>query len=260
MAQSPVVDEGLGKRPMWSSGRRASLSSTRPATHPYPAGTWGGSSRIRGETHCTRLHHGIREGARWRRDPRARASRLGFAPRGRGGEEVIWGLTCGRWRPWARPGAAVPAPGRPPTVRCSVAGRVVGTWPAELAGPELTEPLDRAAYRYLHSGSCRAATSVYPTWRAFCSAPIGGSGPTTGERRTTGSCRPDEAASGQRLAARPYRVFMRRENERVGQSARTRWRVLPASDGRSELAAAEYWSTLAYRSVRGRQPPPGAVD
>ena len=59
----------------------------------------------------------------------------------------------------------------------------------DLAGPELTEPLARAAYRPCTSGSCRCRTSwpVYPTHGAgsFCAAPAGDERTTTigAERR-----------------------------------------------------------------------------
>ena len=124
-----------------------------------------------------------------------RASRLGFAHRGLDdGEEVdLGGL---RLRALATPGHApehvsyllLDAAGR---WRCSVAGpcwsaRVART---DLAGPELTEPLARAAYRSLHRRllSLPDELAVYPTHGAgsFCAAPAGDARTTTigAERR-----------------------------------------------------------------------------
>jgi hydroxyacylglutathione hydrolase len=109
----------------------------------------------------------------------------------------------------------------------------------DLAGPELTEPLARAAYRSLHQRllSLPDELGVYPTHGAgsFCSAPIGGERTTTigAERRHNRLlAAPDEDAFVAQLLASfgsypPY--FLRlRERNRVGpELLGPDWRVLP---------------------------------
>jgi hydroxyacylglutathione hydrolase len=109
----------------------------------------------------------------------------------------------------------------------------------DLAGPELTEPLARAAYRSLHQRllSLPDALAVYPTHGAgsFCSAPIGGKRTTTigAERRHNRllAARDEDAFVAELLAGfgsyPPY--FLRlRERNRVGPELLGRdWRGLP---------------------------------
>ena len=109
----------------------------------------------------------------------------------------------------------------------------------DLAGPELTEPLARAAYRSLHGRllSLPDELAVYPTHGAgsFCAAPAGDQRTTTigAERRHNRLlAAPDEDAFVAQLLASfgsypPY--FLRlRERNRVGPELLGRdWRVLP---------------------------------
>jgi rhodanese-related sulfurtransferase len=109
----------------------------------------------------------------------------------------------------------------------------------DLAGPELTEPLARAAYRSLHKRflSLPDDLAVYPTHGAgsFCSAPVGGERTTTigAERRHNRLlAAPDEDAFVAQLLAGfgsypPY--FLRlRDRNRVGPELLGRdWQVLP---------------------------------
>jgi rhodanese-related sulfurtransferase len=109
----------------------------------------------------------------------------------------------------------------------------------DLAGPELTEPLARAAYRSLHQRllSLPDGLAVYPTHGAgsFCATPAGDQRTTTigAERRHNRLlAAPDEDAFVAQLVAGfgsypPY--FLRlRERNRVGPKLLGRdWRVLP---------------------------------
>ena len=109
----------------------------------------------------------------------------------------------------------------------------------DLAGPELTEPLARAAYRSLHGRllSLPDELAVYPTHGAgsFCAAPAGDQRTTTigAERRHNRLlAAPDEDAFVAQLLASfgsypPY--FLRlRERNRVGPELLGRdWKVLP---------------------------------
>ena len=124
---------------------------------------------------------------------------------------------------------------------CSAAGRCWSGTVArtDLAGPELTEPLARAAYQSLHQRllSLPDELAVYPTHGAgsFCSAPVGGERTTTigAERRYNRLlAAPNEDAFVAQLLAGfgsypPY--FLRlRERNRVGPELLTAdWRVLP---------------------------------
>jgi len=114
----------------------------------------------------------------------------------------------------------------------------------DLAGPELTEPLARAAYRSLHQRllALPDELAVYPTHGAgsFCAAPVGDEQTTTTTTTTVGAERghnrllaaPDEDAFVVELLAGfgsypPY--FLRlRERNRVGpELLGADWRVLP---------------------------------
>ena len=174
-----------------------------------------------------------------------RASRLGFAHRGlEDGEEVdLGGLTL---RALATPGHApehvsylLLDAGRPEAL-FSGGALLVGTVArTDLAGPELTEPLARAAYRSLHQRLLQLPDelAVYPTHGAgsFCSAPVGGERTSTigAERRHNRLLTaPDEDAFVAQLLASfgsypPY--FLRlRERNRVGPGLLgPDWRVLP---------------------------------
>jgi rhodanese-related sulfurtransferase len=108
----------------------------------------------------------------------------------------------------------------------------------DLAGPELTEPLARAAYRSLHQRLLHLPDelAVYPTHGAgsFCAAPVGGQRTTTigAERRHNRLlAAPDEDAFVVQLLAGfgsypPY--FLRlRDRNRVGpELLGSAWRVL----------------------------------
>ena len=174
-----------------------------------------------------------------------RASRLGFAHRGlEDGEEVdLGGLTL---RVLATPGHApehvsyLLQDDSQPQAVFSGGALLVGTVArTDLAGPELTEPLARAAYQSLHQRLLPLPDelSVYPTHGAgsFCAAPVGGGRTTTigAERRHNRLlAAADEDAFVPELLAGfgsypPY--FLRlRERNRVGPELLSRdWRVLP---------------------------------
>jgi hydroxyacylglutathione hydrolase len=174
-----------------------------------------------------------------------RASRLGFPHRGlEDGEEVdLGGLTL---RALATPGHApehvsylLLDDGRPQAL-FSGGALLVGTVArTDLAGPELTEPLARAAYRSLHRRllSLPDDLGVYPTHGAgsYCSAPGGDERTTTigAERRHNRLlAAPDEDTFVAELLAGfgsypPY--FLRlRDRNRVGpELLGPHWRVLP---------------------------------
>jgi hydroxyacylglutathione hydrolase len=117
-----------------------------------------------------------------------------------------------------------------------LAGTVART---DLAGPELTEPLARAAYRSLHGQllSLPDELAVYPTHGAgsFCATPVGGERTTSigAERRHNRLlAAPDEDTFVTELLASfgsypPY--FLRlRERNRVGPELLSAdWRILP---------------------------------
>jgi hydroxyacylglutathione hydrolase len=247
----PVVDEGLG-----NSAYVVELGDGRalvvdPARDPAPYLELARWRRLRiayaVETH---LHADFLTGSRELAAAGAqvlapRASRLGFAHRGlEDGEEVdLGGFTL---RALATPGHApehasylLVDDGRPQAL-FSGGALLVGTVArTDLAGPELTEPLARAAYQSLHQRllSLPDDLGVYPTHGAgsFCAAPAEGERTTTigAERRHNRLLTaPNEDAFVAELLAGfgshpPY--FLRlRERNRVGPELLGRdWRVLP---------------------------------
>jgi hydroxyacylglutathione hydrolase len=248
----PVVDEGLGNSAYvveLGDGRALVID---PARDPSPYLELARWRRLRiayaAETH---LHAdfltgsrelGVAEGAQVLAP---RASRLGFAHRGlEDGEEVdLGGLTL---RALATPGHApehvsylLLDGGRPQALFSGgtlLVGIVART---DLAGPELTEPLARAAYQSLHQRLLPLPDelAVYPTHGAgsFCAAPAGDQRTTSigAERRHNRLlAAPDEDSFVTELLASfgtypPY--FLRlRERNRVGPELLGRdWKVLP---------------------------------
>jgi len=248
----PVVDEGLGNSAYvveLGDGRALVVDPSRDAT-PYLELARRRRLQIAyaAETH---LHADFLTGSRelaaaaGARVLAPRASRLGFAHRGlEDGEEVdLGGLTL---RVLATPGHApehvsylLLDDGRPLAL-FSGGALLVGTVArTDLAGPELTEPLARAAYRSLHQRLLQFPDDlqVYPTHGAgsFCAAP--GESPRTttigAERRHNRLlAAPDEDAFVAELLAGfgsypPY--FLRlRDRDRIGpELLGPAWRVLP---------------------------------
>jgi hydroxyacylglutathione hydrolase len=248
----PVVDEGLG-----NSAYVVELGDGRalvadPARDPTPYLRLARWRRLRiayaVETH---LHADFLTGSRelaaagGAQVLAPRASRLGFAHRGlEDGEEVdLGGLTL---RVLATPGHApehvcylLLDAGRPLALFSGGGLLVGGVARTDLAGPGLTEPLARAAYRSLHQRLLPLPDelAVYPTHGAgsFCSAPVGGERTTTigAERRHNRLLTvPDEDTFVAELldgfgSYPPY--FLRlRERNRVGpELLGPDWRVLP---------------------------------
>jgi hydroxyacylglutathione hydrolase len=247
----PVVDEGLGNSAYvveLGDGRALVIDPARDPTPYLELARW---RRLRiayaAETH---LHADFLTGSRELAAADSaqilapRASRLGFAHRGlEDGEEVdLGGLTL---RVLATPGHApehvsylVLDAGRPVAL-FSGGALLVGTVArTDLAGPELAEPLARAAYRSLHERllSLPDELAVYPTHGAgsFCAAPSGDERTTTigAERRHNRLlAAPDEDGFVAELLAGfgsypPY--FLRlRERNRVGpELLGADWRVL----------------------------------
>jgi hydroxyacylglutathione hydrolase len=248
----PVVDEGLG-----NSAHLVELGDGRalvidPARDPTPYLELARWRRLQiayaAETH---LHADFLTGSRELvADDDAqilapRASRLGFAHRGlEDGEEVdLGGLTL---RVLATPGHApehvsyLLLDGARPLALFSGGALLVGTVArTDLAGPELTEPLARAAYQSLHQRLLPLPDdlAVYPTHGAgsFCAAPVGGERTTSigAERRHNRLlAAPDEDTFVTALLASfgsypPY--FLRlRERNRVGPELLSAdWRILP---------------------------------
>ena len=248
----PVVDEGLGNSAYvveLGDGRALVID---PARDPTPYLELAGWRRLQiayaAETH---LHADFLTGSR---ELAAAAgtqvlaphdSRLGFTHRGlEDGEEVdLGGLTL---RALATPGHApehvsyLLLDGRRPLALFSGGALLTGTVArTDLAGPELTEPLARAAYQSLHQRllSLPDELGVYPTHGAgsFCAAPAGDERTTTigAERRRNRllAARDEDAFVAQLLAGfgsyPPY--FLRlRERNRVGPELLGRdWKVLP---------------------------------
>jgi glyoxylase-like metal-dependent hydrolase (beta-lactamase superfamily II)/rhodanese-related sulfurtransferase len=248
----PVVDEGLGNSAYvveLGDGRALVID---PARDPTPYLDLAGWRRLQiayaAETH---LHADFLTGSR---ELTAAAgtqvlaphdSRLGFTHRGlEDGEEVdLGGLTL---RALATPGHApehvsyLLLDGRRPLALFSGGALLAGTVArTDLAGPELTEPLARAAYRSLHQRllSLPDELGVYPTHGSgsFCAAPAGDQRTTTigaERRRNRLLAAPDEDAFVAQLLAGfgsypPY--FLRlRERNRVGPELLGRdWKVLP---------------------------------
>jgi hydroxyacylglutathione hydrolase len=247
----PVVDEGLGNSAyVVELGDRRALV-VDPARDPAPYLELARWRRLQiayaAETH---LHADFLTGSRELTAAAGaqilapRASRLGFTHRGlEDGEEVDLGGFA--LRVLATPGHApehvsyLLLDGVRPLALFSGGALLVGTVArTDLAGPELTEPLARAAYRSLHQRLLSLPElGVYPTHGAgsFCAAPAGGERTTTigAERRHNRLlAAPDEDAFVAQLLAGfgsypPY--FLRlRDRNRVGPELLTRdWKVLP---------------------------------
>jgi hydroxyacylglutathione hydrolase len=248
----PVVDEGLGNSAYLvelGEGRALVIDPARDPTPYLELARW---RRLRvafaAETH---LHADFLTGSRELVQASGaevlapRASRLGFAHRGlEDGEEVdLGGL---KLRALATPGHApehvsylLLNDGRPQAL-FSGGALLVGTVArTDLATPELTEPLARAAYRSLHQRLLRLPDelAVHPTHGAgsFCSAPVGGERTTTigAERRHNRLlAAPDEDTFVAQLLAGfgsypPYFLRLRNRN-RLGPELLGRdWRALP---------------------------------
>jgi hydroxyacylglutathione hydrolase len=248
----PVVDEGLGNSAYvveLGDGRALAVDSARDPTPYLELARWRRLQIAYSvETH---LHADFVTGSRELAAAAGAgvlapaASRLRFTHRGlEDGEEVdLGGLTL---RVLATPGHApehvsylLLDGGRPLALFSGGALLVGAVARTDLAGPELTEPLARAAYRSLHQRLLPLPDdlAVYPTHGAgsFCSAPIGAERTTTigAERRHNQLlAAPDEDAFVAQLLASfgsypPY--FLRlRERNRVGpELLGPDWRVLP---------------------------------
>jgi hydroxyacylglutathione hydrolase len=248
----PVVDEGLGNSAYvveLGDGRALAVDPARDPTPYLELARW---RRLQiayaAETH---LHADFLTGSRELAAAEGAqvlapgAGRLGFAHRGlEDGEEVdLGGLTL---RALATPGHApehvsylLLEEGRPQAL-FSGGALLVGTVArTDLAGPELTEPLARAAYRSLRQRLLPLPDElgVYPTHGAgsFCAAPAGDRRATTigAERRHNRllAAADEDAFVAELLASLgsypPY--FLRlRERNRVGpELLGPDWRVLP---------------------------------
>jgi glyoxylase-like metal-dependent hydrolase (beta-lactamase superfamily II)/rhodanese-related sulfurtransferase len=248
----PVVDEGLGNSAyVVELGDRRALVID-PARDPTPYVELARWRRFQiayaADTH---LHADFLTGSRelaaadGAQILAPRASRLGFAHQGlEDGQEVdLGGLTLGVL---ATPGHApehlsyLLLDGGRPLALFSGGALLVGTVArTDLAGPELTEPLARAAYQSLHQRLLPLPDelAVFPTHGAgsFCAAPVGDQRTTTigAERRHNRLlAAPDEDSFVPELLASfgsypPY--FLRlRDRNRVGPELLGRdWRVLP---------------------------------
>ena len=248
----PVVDEGLGNSAYLvelDDGRALVVDPARDPTLYLELARWRRLQVAYAvETH---LHADFLTGSRelaaadGAQILAPRASQLGFAHRGlEDGEEVdLGGLTL---RVLATPGHApehasyLLLDGARPVAVFSGGALLVGTVArTDLAGPELTEPLARAAFRSLHGRllSLPDELAVYPTHGAgsFCATPAGDQRTTTigAERRHNRLlAAPDEDAFVAQLLASlgsypPY--FLRlRDRNRIGPELLGRdWRVLP---------------------------------
>jgi hydroxyacylglutathione hydrolase len=248
----PVVDEGLGNSAyVVELGDRRALV-VDPSRDPTPYLELARWRRLRiayaAETH---LHADFLTGSRelaaadGAQILAPHASRLGFAHRSlEDGQEIdLGGLTL---RALATPGHApehasyLLLDGARPVAVFSGGALLVGTVArTDLADPELTEPLARAAYRSLHRQllSLPDELAVYPTHGAgsFCSASAGDQRTTTvgAERRHNRllAATDEDAFVADLLASfgsyPPY--FLRlRERNRVGPELLGRdWRTLP---------------------------------
>jgi hydroxyacylglutathione hydrolase len=248
----PVVDEGLGNSAYvveLGDGRALVVDPARDPTPYLELARW---RRLQvayaAETH---LHADFLTGSRelaaadGAQILAPQASRLGFAHRGlEDGQEVdLGGLTL---RALATPGHApehvsyLLLDGGRPLALFSGGALLVGTVArTDLAGPELTEPLARAAYQSLHQRLLPLPDelAVHPTHGAgsFCAAPVGGERTTSigAERRHNRLlAAPNEDTFVAELLAGfgsypPY--FLRlRERNRAGPELLGRdWRVLP---------------------------------
>jgi hydroxyacylglutathione hydrolase len=248
----PIVDEGLGNSAFVVELGDGQALVVDPARDPTPYLELASWRRLQiayaAETH---LHADFLTGSRelaaadGARVLAPRASRLGFAHPGlEDGQEVdLGGLTL---RALATPGHApehlsylLLDGGRPLALFSGGALLVGSVARTDLAGPELTEPLARAAYQSLHRRllSLPDEVGVYPTHGAgsFCAAPAAGERTTTigAERRHNRllAARDEDSFVAQLLAGfgsyPPY--FLRlRERNRVGpELLDADWRVLP---------------------------------
>jgi hydroxyacylglutathione hydrolase len=248
----PVVDEGLG-----NSAYVAELGDGRalvvdPARDPTPYLELARWRRLRivyaVETH---LHADFLTGSRELAAAEGaqvlapRKSRLGFDHRGlEDAEEVdLGGLTL---RVLATPGHAPEQvsyllldAGRPLALFSGGALLVGAVARTDLAGPELSEPLARAAYQSLHQRLLLLPNDlgVYPTHGAgsFCATPAGDQRTTTigAERRHNRLLTaPDEDAFVAQLLASfgsypPYFLRLRERNRAGPELLGADWRVLP---------------------------------
>jgi hydroxyacylglutathione hydrolase len=247
----PVVDEGLGNSAYvveLGDGRALVVDPARDPTPYLELARW---RRLRiayaAETH---LHADFLTGSRelaaadGAQILAPRASRLGFDHRGlEDGDAVdLGGLTL---RVLATPGHApehtshLLLDGARPLALFSGGALLVGAVArTDLAGPELTEPLARAAYRSLHQRllSLPDELAVYPTHGAgsFCAAPAGEERTTTigAERRHNRLlAAPDEDAFVAQLLASfgsypPYFLRLRDRNRTGPELLGADWRVL----------------------------------
>ena len=260
----PIVDEGLGNSAFvvdLGDGRALVIDPARDPTPYRQLARW---RRLQvayaAETH---LHADFLTGSRelaaadGAQVLAPRASRLGFAHRGlEDGEEVdLGGLTL---RVLATPGHApehvsyLLLDGARPVALFTGGALLVGTVArTDLAGPELTEPLARAAYQSLHQRllSLPDELAVYPTHGAgsFCATPAGDERTTSigaERRRNRLLAAPDEDAFVAQLLASfgSYPPYFRRlrDRNRIGPPLLgTDWRVLPllaAGQVRAHLA------------------------
>jgi len=260
----PVVDEGLGNSAYvveLGDGRALVVDPARDPTPYLRLARW---RRLQlayaAETH---LHADFLTGSRelaaadGAQILAPRVSRLGFAHQGlEDGQEVdLGGLTL---RTLATPGHApehvsyLLADAGRPLALFSGGALLVGTVArTDLAGPELTEPLARAAYRSLHRRllSLPDDLRVYPTHGAgsFCAAPGDGQRTTTigAERRHNRLlAAPDEDAFVAELLAGfgsypPYFLRLGERNRAGPELLGADWRVLPlvgADQVRAHLA------------------------
>jgi glyoxylase-like metal-dependent hydrolase (beta-lactamase superfamily II)/rhodanese-related sulfurtransferase len=248
----PVVDEGLGNSAYvveLGDGRALVVDPARDPTPYLELARWRRLRIVHAvETH---LHADFLTGSRELAAAEGaqvlapRTSRLGFAHRGLEDTEEIdlGGLTL---RVLATPGHApehvsylLLDAGRPLAL-FSGGALLVGTVArTDLAGPELTEPLARAAYRSLHQRLLLLPDdlAVYPTHGAgsFCSAPAEGERTTSigAERRHNRLlAAPDEDSFMAELLASfgsypPYFLRLRHRNRAGPELLGRDWRVLP---------------------------------
>ena len=248
----PVVDEGLGNSAYvveLGDGRALAVDPARDPTPYLQLARW---RRLQlayvAETH---LHADFLTGSRELAAAAGtqvlapRASRLGFGHRGlEDSEEVdLGGLTL---RVLATPGHApehvsyLLLDSARPVAVFSGGALLVGTVArTDLASPEQTEPLARAAYRSLHQRLLPLPDqlTVYPTHGAgsFCAAPAGGERTTTigAERRHNRLlAAPDENTFVAELLAGfggypPYFRRLRDRNRAGPKLLGADWRALP---------------------------------
>jgi glyoxylase-like metal-dependent hydrolase (beta-lactamase superfamily II) len=248
----PVVDEGLGNSAYvveLGDGRALVVDPARDPTPYLKLARW---RRLQlAYTAETHLHADFLTGSRELAAAAGaeilapRASRLGFAHRGlENGEEVdLGGLAL---RTLATPGHApehvsylLLDTGRPRALFSGGALLAGGVARTDLASPELTEPLARAAYRSLHQRLLPLPDDlgVHPTHGAgsFCSAPGAGERSTTigAERRHNRLlAAPDEDAFVAELLAGfgsypPYFLRLRDRNRAGPELLGSDWQVLP---------------------------------